>query len=189
MSQPETRRTTRAGNANAHPGRVDISPGSKPKRVYRTKAEKKAENKRKKDEAEDKAARQLAAIHTLAQHEIDRKALEEEEMANAARPTRSSEAQGGGSSEGKPKTPQMASSRGGEAGKGSKAAEGEVEGEHDGLSVGSDIEMFNGTSLTPTVNGEDEDRLVSADYHPMNLYLLHSSFIQATKKLRMGETR
>jgi hypothetical protein len=177
MSQPETRRTTRAGNAKAHPGRVDISPGSKPKRVYRTKAEKEAENKQKRDEAEDKAARKLAAIHTLAQLEREQKALEEEEMANAAHPTRSSGPQSGGTGK---DTPQAASGQSGKAGKGGKTAEGEVERERDS-SVASDIDMFNGTSLTPTVNGEEEEGLVSTDCRLMNSYSLHSSFIQVVK--------
>lgn len=82
---------THSRNANAHPGLVDISSGSTPKRKYRTKSEKDADNKRKREEAEDKATRKVATMLTLAKMEREQKALEEEEMAHAALPPRSSQ--------------------------------------------------------------------------------------------------
>ena len=88
MSQSESmnRRITRASNADKHPGAIDISPGSKPKKVSRTKAEKEADKKRKRDEEEDKAARHLATLLTIAKIEMEQRAIHEAEMANAANP-------------------------------------------------------------------------------------------------------
>lgn len=86
MSQPQSRRITRASNAEKHPGLIDIIPGSKLKKMSRTKAEKEADNKEKREESEDKAARRLAALLTAAEMERNQIALQEAEMANAARP-------------------------------------------------------------------------------------------------------
>jgi hypothetical protein len=89
MSQPqptERRVTTRASNTNKHPGVVDISPGSKPRKMSLTKAEREAENKKKREESEEKAARKLATLLTIAELQKDQKALQEAEMANALHP-------------------------------------------------------------------------------------------------------